>query len=85
MEINYLQELFFSATYTGWLGAFIIVYVGYVTAKKDKSLGVLWFVVECLFAYMYLDQIRFDGLFLWNSIIVLLGGIMVLVPSLMSK
>ena len=80
-----LFELFLSTGMIGYLGPLAIVIIGYVVAKKDKALGVLWFVVECLFMAQYFALLEATPDYWWQIIILLLGGVLVLIPQLMDR
>ena len=80
-----LFELFLSTGIIGYLGPLAIVIIGYVVTKKDKTLGVLWFVVECLFIAQYFALLEATPAYWWQIIILLLGGVLVLIPQLMDR
>jgi hypothetical protein len=80
-----LYELFLSTELTGYLGPLAIVIGGYFVTIKDKALGVLWFVVECLFIAQYLTLVEETPDYWWQIIILLLGGVLVLIPKLMDR
>ena len=80
-----LFELFLSTGIIGYLGPLAIVIIGFVVTKKDKTLGVLWFVVECLFIAQYFALLEATPDYWWQIIILLLGGVLVLIPQLMDR
>ena len=80
-----LFELFLSTGMIGYLGPLAIVIIGFVVTKKDKTLGVLWFVVECLFIAKYFALLEATPDYWWQIIILLLGGVLVLIPQLMDR
>ena len=80
-----LFELFLSTGMTGYLGPLAIVIIGYFVTQKDKALGVLWFVVECLFMAQYFALLEATPDYWWQIIILLLGGVLVLIPQLMDR
>ena len=80
-----LFELFLSTGMIGYLGPLAIVIIGFVVTKKDKTLGVLWFVVECLFIAQYFALLEATPDYWWQIIILLLGGVLVLIPQLMDR
>lgn len=82
---DFYYEWFFSAEIWSILGAMSIVFVGYFAARKDKVLGVFWFIVECLFVSAYAEQVSTTPFYYWHIFIVLVGGILVLVPALMNR
>ena len=77
-----LFELFLSTGMIGYLGPLAIVIIGYVVTKKDKTLGVLWFVVECLFIAQYFALLEATPEYWWHIFILLIGGLSTCVYSL---
>jgi len=77
--------LFLSNEIWGYFGPLLLVVVGFVLGKKDKVLGVVWFIVECLFIAQYATLMETTPDYIWHFLIILLGGIIVLIPALMSK
>ena len=84
-EINIFNELFLSLEMWGYLGPFALVFIGYVLTKKEKFLGVLWFVVECLFVARYLALIDATPDYWWHIFILLLGGLFTCVYPLLDR
>ncbi len=80
-----LFELFLSTGITGYLGPLAIVIIGYMVAQKDKTLGVLWFVVECLFMAQYFALVEATPDYWWQIIILMIGGIAGCVIPLMDR
>ena len=80
-----LYELFLSTGITGYLGPMAIVIIGYMVTKKDKTLGVLWFVVECLFMAQYFALLEATPDYWWQIIILMVGGISSCVIPLMDR
>ena len=80
-----LFELFLSTGIIGYIGPLAIVVLGYVLAKKDRSLGVIAFVVQCLFAAQYFALLEATPAYWWHVIIILLGGILTCVVPLMDR
>ena len=80
-----LFELFLSTGITGYLGPLAIVIIGYMVTKKDKTLGVLWFVVECLFMAQYFALLEATPDYWWQIIILMIGGIAGCVIPLMDR
>jgi len=80
-----LFELFLSTGITGYLGPLAIVIIGYMVTKKDKTLGVLWFVVECLFMAQYFALLEATPDYWWQIIILMVGGISSCVIPLMDR
>jgi len=80
-----LYQLFFSVDMWGYLGPLAIVVAGYVCAKKDKGLGLIAFVVQCLFIAQYLVLVAATPEYWWHIIIILVGGILACIVPLMEK
>lgn len=74
-DVNLLEELFLSTEMWGYFGPIGLVIVGYYLAKKDTFLTVLWFVVECLCASMYLDLVSVTPSYWWSVFILIIGGL----------
>ena len=68
-------ELFLSTGISGYLGPLAIVIIGYVLMNRDKFLGVLWFVVECLFMAQYFTLIDATPDYWWQIFILMFGGL----------
>ena len=68
-------ELFLSVGMFGYFGPIGVVLIGYVVAKHDANLGVVWFVVECLMIAQYLALVDATPDYWWQVIILLIGGI----------
>jgi NADH:ubiquinone oxidoreductase subunit 6 (subunit J) len=77
--------LFLSSEFYSYFGPLALVIVGFVLAQKDRTLGVVWFVVECLFIAQYFALLDATPAYWWHIIILLLGGVLVLVPQLMDR
>lgn len=73
---NVFFNLFLSLQLWGYFGPLALVIVGYVLARKDKFLGVLWFIVECLFIGQYFAQVDATPQYWWHIFILLLGGLL---------
>jgi len=84
-EINIFSELFLSTEMWGYFGPLGLIVIGYFLAKKQKTIGVIWFLVECLCAAQYFDLLEATPEYWWQIIILLLGGALVLVPQLMDR
>ncbi len=78
-----LFELFLSTGIIGYIGPLAIVVLGHVLAKKDKGLGIIAFMAQCLFAAQYFALIDTTPAYWWHIIIILLGGILTCVVPLM--
>jgi len=80
-----LFELFLSTGGLGYLGPFVIVIIGYLLAKKDKGLGLIAFIVQCLIAAQYFTFIEADPAYWWQVVIILVGGMLTCVVPLMDR
>jgi len=84
-EINILQELFLSTEIWGYLGPFLLVYIGYLLSKKDRFLTILWFVVEMLFVATYLNLVDATPIYWWHIFILMFGGLATCIYSLWDR
>jgi hypothetical protein len=82
---DFFYELFLSTEISGYFGPLAIIIIGYFVAIKNKALGVLWFVVECLMMAQYFGLVEATPSYWWQIIILLLGCVVVLIPALMDK
>ena len=78
-------QLFLSNNMWGYLGPIAVVIGGYFAMKKDTSLGVIWFVVECVIMAQYFALVEATPNYWWQIIILLLGGVLCLIPALMDR
>lgn len=85
MEINVFSELFLSLEMWGYLGPMALVLIGYMVSKKDRNLGVLWFVMECLFIAQYAGLIDTTPQYWWHLFILLFGGLITCVYPLWDR
>jgi hypothetical protein len=85
MEVNLFQELFMTTTMWGYLGPMFLVIAGYVLSKRDRLLGILWFVMECLFIAQYAGLAVAEPRYYWHLFIVLFGGLMTCVYPLWDR
>jgi len=70
-----IHLLFFSLEMWGYLGPIGLVIGGYFVMKKDKNLGVVWFVVECLIMAQYFVLLEATPEYWWHIFILLIGGL----------
>ena len=82
---DFFSEIFLSTGISGYFGPLALVVIGCYLATKDKALGVLWFVVECLVVAQYFALVEATPDYWWQIIILLLGGVLVLIPQLMDR
>jgi len=80
-----LFQLFLSLEMWGYLGPAVLVIGGYFVSRKDKVLGVFYWLVECLVAYTYLTLSIATPDYWWHAIIVLIGGTFVCLPAFLDK
>ena len=80
-----LFELFLSTGIIGYIGPLAIVVLGYVLATKDKGLGIIAFMVQCVFVAQYFMLIEATPAYWWHALIILLGGILTCVVPLMDR
>ena len=85
-ETGILYDLFLSLEMWGYLGPFALVVIGYVLANRETVLGVLWFIVECLFVSRYLELVGATPNYWWHILIILLGGLYTCIfPQLLKR
>ncbi len=82
---TFFYDLFLSPQMWGYLGPIGIVVIGYLLCKKDKSLGVLWFVIECLFMSQYFLLVAATPAYWWHIVILLFGGLLTCVYPLWDR
>jgi len=78
-------EYFLSQEVSGYIGPLAIVIFGYVLFQKDKILGVLWFIVECLFMAQYFALVSATPDYWWQIFILLIGGLFTCVYPLWDR
>lgn len=78
-------ELFLSTGIAGYLGPLAMVVIGYVVMNRDKFLGILWFIVECLFIAQYILLVEATPDYWWQIIILLFGGMFTCVLPLWDR
>ena len=79
------EDLFLSTGMVGYLGPLALVMIGYFVSKKNKLLGVFYYVVECLIAAQYLDLVEATPDYWWQIFILLLGGLLFCVYPLWDR
>jgi len=84
-DLGILYQLFLSMNMWGYLGPTLLVIGGYVVARKDKILGVFYFVVECLVIAQYLTLVSATPDYWWHIYILLLGGLFTCIYPLWDK
>jgi hypothetical protein len=82
---DFFSEIFLSTEISGYFGPLALVVIGYYLATKDKGLGVLWFVVECLVLAQYFALVEATPDYWWQIFILLMGSILACVVPLMDR
>lgn len=74
-EINWFNEIFYSTEAWGLLGPAMLVTITYLAMKKDRGLGVIWYMVSILITVnFYFEMSLTEAYFIWHIIIIILGG-----------
>ena len=73
--LNIFYDIFLSASMWSYLGPIALVIIGYFLVKKEVVLGVLWFIVECLFIGQYMELVAAHPPYWWHIFILLFGGL----------
>jgi len=82
-DVNLLHELFYSLEMYSLLGPLLIVTAVYLINKKAKGLGVVWWLAaSVVFAGEYMTLINDNGWYMWHLTILLLGGTIAILASL---
>jgi hypothetical protein len=84
-DINWLSEIFLSLEMWGYLGPMALVVIGYYLSKTNVTLGVLWFIVECLFVSRYFELVEATPDYWWHIILLLLGGLFTCIYPLIDR
>ena len=85
MEINLFDELFLTTQMWGYLGPMALIVIGAFLIKKDLALGILWFVIECLFISNYLTLVSAEPNYWWHIFLLLFGGLFTLIYPLWDR
>jgi hypothetical protein len=78
-------QLFFGLSMWGYIGPLGLVIVGYVITNKEKTLGILFFVVEILVIANYLTLVSATPDYWWHTFILLIGCISTLMYSAINR
>lgn len=78
-DFNIFEELFLSTEIWGYLGPFLLIFIGYLLVRKDPVLGVLWFIIECLIIAQYVPLAAVTPFYYWHIFILSVGGVLTLV------
>jgi hypothetical protein len=68
-------QLFLGTNIWSYLGPMALVVGGYFAMKKDTSLGVIWFVVECVVMAQYFALVEATPEYWWNIFIIMFGSL----------
>ena len=79
------NDIFLSTLMYGYLGVLLLIVGGYIVAQKNTFLGILWFIVECLFVGRYLELVSATPQYWWHITILLLGGLLTCVYPLWDR
>jgi uncharacterized membrane protein YczE len=82
---EFLYDAFLSLEPYGYLGPLGLVVIGYILIRKEVVLGILWFIVECLFIGQYLSLVETTPDYWWHILILLLGGLFTCVYPLWDR
>ncbi len=72
MEVNYLQELFYSLEVWGYLGPVALVAITYYASRRDRILGIMMFLVDAVVGWQYLMLMSATPGYVWHALIVIL-------------
>lgn len=73
-DVNYLSELFYSPEVWGYLGPLAFISLGYFVARKNKFIGLLWYLVCLLIASTYFTMLEATPNYIWNALVMIFGG-----------
>ena len=80
---NWFEELFYSKEMWGYLGPFLLIFIGYKVTKEDKNLGLLWFIVMIFMSFYYMQHITDYSI---HFFITIFGGVITcVVPQFKRK
>jgi len=81
-DTGLFYQLFLSGEVWSYLGPLGLVIGGWIVTNKDRFLGVLWFIVECLVIGQYLTLVSATPDYWWHIYILLIGGLFTIVYPL---
>jgi hypothetical protein len=73
---GFLYDLFFSTELWGYFGPLALVVVGFIVAKNEKGLGILFIIIESIAIWTYLQLVTGTPYYWWHIIILILGVIL---------
>lgn len=82
---EFFSEIFLNDDFIGLIGPMSLVIIGYILFKKDKSIGVLWFVLECIIIAQYIALVDATPFYYWQIFIMVLGGLFTIVFPMMDR
>jgi len=74
-DTGFFYQIFLSLEMWSIFGPALIVICGFFVAKKDRGLGIIFFIVECLVVYQYFTLVDATPFYWWHIIILMFGGI----------
>ena len=85
IEDTIFYDMFLSLELWGYFGPLALVIIGYWLMNKDRFLGVLWFIIECLVISQYLVLVSTTPDYWWHIYILLFGGLFTCVYPLWDR
>jgi len=82
---DFFFEVFLSTGIIGYIGPLALIVGGYILAKKDKGLGIIAFIVQCLFAAQYLALVDVTPAYWWHIILIVVGGVLTCIAPLIDR
>lgn len=80
-----LDDIFFNTDMIGYIGPLALVAIGAYIMKKDRVVGFIYFVVECLFIAQYVELVGATPDYWWHIYIILFGGLFTFVYPLWDR
>ena len=71
MEIDILQQLFFSTEIYSYFGPLIFIVASIFIVQKERVTYLFFLVVESLITYQYFTLISSNGWFIWHAYLML--------------
>ena len=82
---EFFNEIFFSTGIAGYLGPMAIIIIGAILMKKDRALGIIWFIVECLMIAQYAALLDATPDYIWQMFLLVLGSLFTVVYPLWDR
>ena len=67
MEIDILQQLFFSTDIYSYFGPLAFIVASIFIVQKEKVTYLFFFVIEALITFEYMELISTNGWFIWHA------------------